>query len=100
MTTIQMKDILPYPSATSGVVAAVCDRVVAMDAFDSPSTLDAIVRYRLFSPQRLSSPNSISVSPQDPQGQQGYGRAALRPPPASTSRLPLVTPTPVMYATA
>jgi hypothetical protein len=35
-------EALPYPSATCGVVAAVCGRFVAMDAFDSPSTLDAI----------------------------------------------------------
>lgn len=35
-------EALPYPSATCGVVAAVCGRFVAMDAFDSPSTLEAI----------------------------------------------------------
>jgi len=35
-------DALPYPSATCGVVAAVCGRFLAMDAFDSPSTLEAI----------------------------------------------------------
>jgi hypothetical protein len=33
---------LPYPSAACGVVAAVCGRFVAMDAFDAPSTLEAI----------------------------------------------------------
>jgi hypothetical protein len=35
-------EALPYPSAACGVVAAVCGRFVAMDAFDSPSTLEAI----------------------------------------------------------
>jgi hypothetical protein len=35
-------EALPYPSATCGVVAAVCGRFVAMDAFDSPSTLETI----------------------------------------------------------
>jgi len=35
-------DALPYPSAACGVVAAVCGQFVAMDAFDSPSTLEAI----------------------------------------------------------
>lgn len=35
-------DALPYPSAACGVVAAVCGRFLAMDAFDSPSTLEAI----------------------------------------------------------
>lgn len=35
-------EALPYPSATCGVVAAVCGRFVAMDAFDSPSTLEAV----------------------------------------------------------
>ena len=35
-------EALPYPSGACGVVAAVCGRFVAMDAFDSPSTLDAI----------------------------------------------------------
>lgn len=35
-------DALPYPSAACGVVAAVCGRFVAMDVFDSPSTLEAI----------------------------------------------------------
>lgn len=35
-------DALPYPSATCGVVAAVCGRFLAMDAFDSPSTLEEI----------------------------------------------------------
>jgi len=33
---------LPYPSGACGVVAAVCGRFVAMDAFDSPSTLEAM----------------------------------------------------------
>jgi len=35
-------EALPYPSGTCGVVAAVCGRFVAADAFDSPSTLEAI----------------------------------------------------------
>ena len=35
-------EALPYPSATCGVVAAVCGRFVAMDAFDSPSTLEVV----------------------------------------------------------
>lgn len=35
-------EALPYPSATCGVVAAVCGQFVAMDAFDSPLTLEAI----------------------------------------------------------
>jgi hypothetical protein len=35
-------EALPYPSAACGVIAAVCGRFVAMDAFDSPSTLEAI----------------------------------------------------------
>ena len=35
-------EALPYPSATCGVVAAVCGRFVALDAFDSPSTLEAV----------------------------------------------------------
>jgi len=35
-------EALPYPSAACGVVAAVCGRFVALDAFDSPSTLEAI----------------------------------------------------------
>lgn len=33
---------LPCPLAACGVVAAVCGRFVALDAFDSPSTLEAI----------------------------------------------------------
>jgi len=33
---------LPYPSGACGVVAAVCGRFVAADAFDSPSTFQAI----------------------------------------------------------
>jgi hypothetical protein len=36
------RDAFPYPSGACGVVAAVCGRFVAMDAFDSPSTLEAI----------------------------------------------------------
>jgi len=36
------QEALPYPSGTCGVVAAVCGRFVAADAFDSPSTLEAI----------------------------------------------------------
>ena len=35
-------EALPYPSGACGVVAAVCGRFVAADAFDSPSTLEAI----------------------------------------------------------
>ncbi len=35
-------EALPYPSGTCGVVAAVCGRFVAADAFDSPSTLEAV----------------------------------------------------------
>lgn len=35
-------EALPYPSGACGVVAAVCGRFVAMDAFDSPSTLETI----------------------------------------------------------
>ena len=35
-------EALPYPSAACGVVAAVCGHFVALDAFDSPSTLEAI----------------------------------------------------------
>jgi len=35
-------EALPYPSGTCGVVAAVCGRFIAADAFDSPSTLEAI----------------------------------------------------------
>jgi hypothetical protein len=33
---------LPYPAAACGVVAAVRGRFIALDAFDSPSTLEAI----------------------------------------------------------
>ncbi len=33
---------LPYPSDACGVVATVCGRFVATDAFDSPSTLEAV----------------------------------------------------------
>ena len=36
------REALPYPSGTCGVVAAVCGRFVAADAFDSPSTLEAV----------------------------------------------------------
>jgi len=36
------QEALPYPSGTCGVVAAVCGRFVAADAFDSPSTLEAV----------------------------------------------------------
>ena len=36
------QEALPYPSGTCGVVAAVCGRFVAADAFDSPATLEAI----------------------------------------------------------
>jgi len=36
------QEALPYPSGTCGVVAAVCGRFVAADAFGSPSTLEAI----------------------------------------------------------
>ena len=36
------REALPYPSGACGVVAAVCGRFVAMDAFDSPSTLEAM----------------------------------------------------------
>jgi len=35
-------EALPYPSCACGVVAAVCGRFVAADAFDSPSTLEAV----------------------------------------------------------
>jgi len=35
-------EALPYPSGACGVVAAVCGRFVAADAFDSPSTLEAV----------------------------------------------------------
>jgi len=35
-------EALPYPSGACGVVAAVCGRFVATDAFDSPSTLEAV----------------------------------------------------------
>jgi hypothetical protein len=35
-------EALAYPSGTCGVVAAVCGRFVAADAFDSPSTLEVI----------------------------------------------------------
>lgn len=36
------QEALSYPSGTCGVVAAVCGRFIAADAFDSPSTLKAI----------------------------------------------------------
>jgi len=36
------QEALPYPADTCGVVAAVGGRFVAVDAFDSPSTLEAI----------------------------------------------------------
>lgn len=35
-------EALAFPSCACGVVAAVCGRFVALDAFDSPSTLEAI----------------------------------------------------------
>lgn len=41
-TIAHYQDSLPYPSGACGVVAAVCGQFVAMDAFDSPSTLAAI----------------------------------------------------------
>lgn len=36
------QEALPYPSDACGVVSAICGRFAAMDAFDSPSTLEAI----------------------------------------------------------
>jgi hypothetical protein len=39
---VRYRSALPYPVAACGVIAAICGRFVAMDAFDSPSTLRAI----------------------------------------------------------
>ena len=36
------RSLSPYPSGACGVVAVVCGRFAALDAFDSPSTLEAI----------------------------------------------------------
>ena len=41
-TLARYQEALPYPAGTCGVVAAVSGRFVAADAFDSPTTLEAI----------------------------------------------------------